>query len=295
VAELATRQHGVVALWQLRPLGLSATAVRSRVAAGRLHPVHRGVYAVGHPVLAGEGHSMAAVLACGPGAVLSHRSAAEHWGLLRSSRRRVDVTVLRGRGGHRPGIDVHRVRRLDPADVTTVDGIPCTTVARTLLDFAEVVNQRRVEQAVERAEILRLFDLGAIDAVCGRTPSRRGATVIASILRDYTAEAPTKNELEKRFLAICDDAGVPRPQVNVWVDLPGGGVEVDFLWEEERLIVETDGWETHGTSAAFERDRERDIRLRLAGWNPVRITWRRIENARGAVGREVRALLAQQS
>ena len=236
---------------------------------------------------------MAAVLACGPGAMLSHRSAAEQWGLLRSSRPRIDVTVVRGKGGHRPGIEVHRVRQLDPADVTTVDGIPCTTVARTLLDLAEVVNRRRLEQAIERAEILRLFDLGAINAVCGRTPTRRGAAVIGSILGDYTAQAPTKSELEARFLAICDDAGVPRPRVNVWVDLPRGGVEVDFLWEAERLIVETDGWETHGTKVAFERDRERDIRLRLAEWNPVRITWRRIENAREAVTREVRALLAQ--
>jgi hypothetical protein len=236
---------------------------------------------------------MAAVLACGPGAVLSHRDAADLLGLRPSARARIDVTVA-GRGGRRrPGIDVHRPRHIDAADVTVVDGIPCTTVARTLVDLAEVVSRREVERACERAEILRLFDLGAINAVCGRTPTRRGAAVIGSILGDYTAQVPTKSELEARFLAICDDAGVPRPRVNVWVDLPRGGVEVDFLWEAERLIVETDGWETHGTKVAFERDRERDIRLRLAEWNPVRITWRRIENAREAVTREVRALLAQ--
>jgi predicted transcriptional regulator of viral defense system len=293
IARLAERQHGVVGLDQLRELGISASGVRSRVAAGRLHRVHSGVYAVGHSLLSRRAHWTAAVLACGPGAVLSHRDAADLIGLRPCSRRRIDVTV-RGRARRRrAGIDVHTSRHLDPADVTTVDGIPCTTVARTLVDLAEVLSRREVERAVERAEILRQFDLSALNAIRGRTPTRRGASMIASILREYTAEAPTKNELEKRFLSLCDDVGVPRPQVNVWVELPGGGVEVDFLWEREGLIVETDGWETHGTKVAFERDRERDIRLRLAEWNPVRITWRRIENARDAVGHEVRALLAQ--
>jgi hypothetical protein len=256
--------------------------------------MHTGVYAVGHTVLTRNGRWMAAVLACGPGAVLSHRDAAALHGLRPSSRARIDVTV-RGRGGRkRRGIDAHRSRRLDAADVTTVDGIPCTTVARTLVDLAEVVSPRETERACERAEILRVFDLRAVDAICGRTPGRRGVPVLTAIVRGYRATSElTKSDLEQAFLTLCANAGIPPPQVNLWIDLEGGGVEVDFVWEAEGLIVEVDGYETHGTPTAFERDRSRDVDLHLAGWQVVRFTWRQVVGEPAAVARKVKRLLAQ--
>jgi len=159
IADLATRQHGVIALHQLRTLGLSASAARSRVAVGRLHRVHAGVFAAGHAPLTRNGHSIAAVLACGPGAALSHREAAALRELRSSNRTRIDVTSPGRRGRGCEEIEVHSAATLRPCDVEEVDGIPCTTVARTLLDLAEVTDRRQVERACDRAEVLEVLDL----------------------------------------------------------------------------------------------------------------------------------------
>jgi very-short-patch-repair endonuclease/predicted transcriptional regulator of viral defense system len=291
IAALAGRQHGVVALPQLKALGITASAVRDRVASGRLHRVHRGVFAVGHPILKTEGRFMAAAFACGPGAVLSHRSAAALWDLRQTDRALIDVTAPTRRS--RRGIDVHGSRTLQPADVTTVNGIPCTTVARTLLDLAEVVDRRGLERAYERAEILRMLDTRAVQEVLDRAAGRRGAAMLQSILGDNSlGDAITRSELEERFLAICKSSRLPRPRVNAYIDLYGGGVEVDFLWRRERLIVETDGHASHGTRAAFERDRARDRRLTIAGWRVVRFTWRQVVRERDEVASTLALLLA---
>jgi hypothetical protein len=202
---------------------------------------------------------------------------------------RHDVTVP-GRGGRsRPGLDIHRCA-LTPADVTTVNGIPCTTVARTLLDLADVVGRQALERAIDQAEVLRLYDQRAVDDVLGRANGRAGTRPLIAILEDFAQPALTRNELEARFLAICDNAGIERPAVNAWVELDGGGVEVDFLWRKQRLAVETDGNETHGTRHAFERDRERDQRLAAAGWRPVRFTWRQVASRPRGVKSRLRAL-----
>jgi len=292
LAALAGRQHGVVALFQLAALGLGGSGVRSRVAAGRLHRVHRGVFAVGHRLLSREGHWMAAVLACGPGSVLSHRSAAALLGLRPSARHDVDVIVPGRSGRVRAGIDVHAAGTLHAVDITIVRGIPCTSVARTLLDLADVVDRRGVERAIEQAEILRILDVRALNDVLDRGKGRRGCAVLRALLGAHRSGATaTRSELEERFLRICREAGVTGPRVNAFVALPDGGFEVDFLWPAERLVVETDGRAYHGTRHVFESERERDRRLVLAGWRVVRFTWRQLSEGPGEVTDVVQALL----
>lgn len=292
LAALVTHQHGVVSLAQLRAFGLSAPGARYRVATGRLHRVHRGVYAVGRPRLTREGVWMAAVLACGRKAALSHRSAAAHLGLLRGDGKRVDVTAPGRAGRSRPGIAAHS-GRLHEDELTEAEGVPCTTVARTLLDLAEVVDRRRLEIAVEQAEVLRVFDLRAVSAVLARAVGRRGAPLLAAVLAEANGHSTiTRSELEERFLALCRAAGLPPPEVNAWVSLEDGtGVEADFVWRDARLIVETDGYGVHGTPRAFERDRLRDQRVVRAGWRPVRFTWRQIVDTPAGVTQTLVALI----
>jgi len=287
-------QHGVISLRQLQSLGLSASAVRTRVTAGRMHRVHAGVFAVGHASLTRRGRYAAAVLACGPGAVLSHRSAAALRELRASSRAAVDVTTPRRAGRKRTGIDVHSGATLLPRDVETVDGISCTTVARTLLDLAEVLERRQVERACEQSEVERVFDLREVEDVLERADGRRGAAVLRSILAEQAiGTALTRRELEALFLELCRAAGLPRPDVNAWLPLEPTGVEADFLWRERRLVVETDGRETHFTTWAFESDRRRDQRLMLAGWRVVRFTWRQVVEEPARVAATVGSLLEQ--
>jgi hypothetical protein len=294
IARVAARQHGVLSLLQLKALGLSPSAVRSRVARGRLHRVHRGVYSVGHPLLSVKGRWMAAVLACGPDAVLSHRSAAELWGLRESARANIDVMCPRRAGRSRSEIDAHRADTLQSQDITELDGIPCTTLARTLLDLSNVVNRRHLERAFDEAEVLRLFNATALDAVLSRANGRRRAPVLRAILADHAiGQTVTRGEMEERFLAVCDRAGLPRPEVNVWIGLPHGGhAQADFLWREHRLIVETDGRAAHGTRRAFEHDRRRDQHLMLAGWRVIRVTWRQLTREPEELTRTLQALLA---
>ncbi|MGH2840833.1 MAG: DUF559 domain-containing protein [Solirubrobacteraceae bacterium] len=289
----AASQHRVVAHAQLIDLGLSANAISKRVAARRMHRVHRGVFAVGPLPLGEYGMWMAAVLACGPGALLSHRSAAALWGVRPDSRRMTDVTTSR-QARRRDGITVQRTRTLAEADTDTVRGIPCTSLARTLLDLAEVVDRRALERALDRAEQLGLLDMRAIEDVLARNPTRRGARRLRRALADhYGGSTITKNEIEELFLQICRQAGLPQPEVNVWLAIPGEEWQVDFLWRRERLVVETDGRKTHGTRQAFERDRRRDQRLMVEGWRVVRFTWRQITREPEAVAATLRGLLAQ--
>jgi hypothetical protein len=235
---------------------------------------------------------MAAVLACGARAVLSHRSAAALWGVRPTSRPTIDVTVGHQTRRARPGIDIHRTRSLAPRDATSYRGIPCTTVARTLLDLAEVVDRRSLERGFEQAEILRLLDLHALVEVLDRAAGRRGVPAVRSILAGYQDGRPlTRSELEKRFLAVCERGGIPQPTVNAWVPFGGSGAEVDFSWPEQRLIAEADGYRTHGTRGAFERDRSRDRQLVLAGWRVVRFTWRQLATDPDNIADTIRRLL----
>jgi len=266
---LAARQHGVVTREHLRELGVGENAIDARVKSGRLWRVHRGVYAVGRPTLTLKGRFLAAVLSCGPSAALSHIAAAVLWGLLPERGPRIDVTVPRGgQRGRRGALIIHRAA-LPEADVTTKDGIRVTTPARTLLDLADVLTTRQLERALDEGSYLRL-DITRLRPRHGR----RGSGVLASALAKHDPGATrTRSELEERMLGLCHRFRLRTPEVNAKVE----GYEVDFVWREERLIVETDGWQAHGTRGAFERDRRRDADLLAAGWRVLRISYARLE------------------
>jgi predicted transcriptional regulator of viral defense system len=294
IGRLAERQHGVVALRQLQLLGLSKSAVSRRARGGRFHRIHRGVYAVGYPKLTGYGHWMAAVLACGPRAVLSHRSTAGLWGVRPDNRRKSDVSVPSPSARTRQAIEIHRSVTLTADDVTTVEGIPCTTLARTLVDLGDVVDRRAVERAVEQAEVLRLFDLHDVQRAMERAGPRRGTGLLSSVLEDLNGPTLTASELEEAFLALCRAAALPTPEVNAWMTLSDGSpIKVDFLWRRERLAVETDGHPFHRTRQSRERDAKRDVLLRLAGFEPVRFTGRQVVFEKEWVTRSLLALASR--
>lgn len=278
ICERACEQHLVVALRQIVGLGLSGSAVRSRVRAGRLHAVHRAVFALVPPrMLTARGRIMAAVLACRPGAAASHRAAAALYELRLARRHWIDVTTPGATGRDRGAIRVHSGMTLAPGDVTTVDGIPCTTLARTLLDVAGDATDRELERAVHEAELQRIFDLTAVEEVLARANGRRGATRLRTLLAELGAPAPTRNGLEEAFLLLALSIGRPPDGVNEWIAFPaGGGAEADFVWHAERLVVEVDGRDIHTARRAFERDRRRDQRLTLLGHRVVRFSWRQV-------------------
>lgn len=235
---------------------------------------------------------MGAVLACGDGAVLSHRSAAALWEVHGDVRGAVDVTVLTRAGRSRPRIATHRADALDCVDVTRRRRIPCTSLARTLLDLAAVVDPRALERAVDRAEELRTFDLDAISELLARHPGRRGARLLASVLAAYEAPAITSSEAEERFLALIDKSGLTRPRVNTWIPLVDGtGYRADFLWRDAGLIVEIDGRTYHAKRRAFTDDRRRDRRLALAGFETRRFAASELVADPDRVTAEVRAFL----
>ena len=235
---------------------------------------------------------MAAVLACGPGAVLSHRSAATLLDLRRDGRAAVELTSPRQAGRRRSGIHLHRSRTLAPEDITEVNGIPCTTVARTLVDLAEVLDDRGIARIAERAERLFLLDLRAVQGALRRAGPRRRAGRLESLLTDAWRAPPTRSELERRFLELLRAARLPDPEANAWIPFPdGGGAEADFLWRDRRLVIETDGRETHATRTAFERDRLRDQRLAVAGYRVIRFTWRQVVKQPQAVTATMASLL----
>ena len=274
MAALAAAQHGVVGRQQLLSAGFTDRAVDHRIVDGRLHRIHPGVYSVGHAALLPLARYMAAVLACGDHAVLSHRAAAALWGLRGPPSGPVDVTIPRAGGRCRKAIAVHVTRSLPEDQVTKDEAIPCTTPMRTLLDLAAVLpHERQLKRALERSLELNLFDRFALDAVLGGSNGRRGAKLLRRLLADLSDEPPpTAIEIERRFLELIGEAGLPYPVVNGYI----GVLQVDFHWPARRLIVETDGRETHGHVIAFHRDRDRDLELTLAGWHVIRLTWRQI-------------------
>lgn len=277
IAALAEAHYGVVARRQLLAMGLTKTQIDRRIRARRLHAVHRGVYAVGHPVLTVEGRWMAAVLVAGRGAALSHATAAAAWDLRRTSSGIVHVTVA-GRGGRerRAGLRIHRCATLTADDVTTHRGIPITTPARTIADLARSLKGRPLEQLVDLAD-----QRGIIDADDLR-PIRSAA--LQAVLRSFRS-ASTRSELEERFLGICDTHGIPRPVTNAVIE----GIEVDFVWHGRRLVVEVDGYAHHRSPSAFEADRERDVMLTTRGWRVLRFTWAHITRRPAWVAGAVRA------
>jgi very-short-patch-repair endonuclease len=265
VSELARRQHGVVGRAQLIALGLGEDAIDRRVRRRWLHRVHRGVYAVGHVNLTRNGRFMAAVLACGEGAALSHFSAAVLWGMLNEWGGAIHVTSDARR--RRPGLVVHEAS-LGGGEVRKRAGIPVTAPARTLIDLADVAPRRTLERAIDEAEYLRLDCTGLAPR-----HGRRGNGTLSSVLAVHRpGSTRTRSELEEMFIRLCDSHGLPRPEVNVHVE----GYECDFVWREQRLIVETDGAAAHSGERRRVRDLERDAELAAAGWRVIRITYERL-------------------
>jgi putative AbiEi antitoxin of type IV toxin-antitoxin system/uncharacterized protein DUF559 len=291
IAELATRQHGVVARRQLLALGLSSSAIASRVAAGRLHPVRPGVYAVGHRVLSRRAQWMAAVLFGGGDAVLSHLSAAALWGIRGDSSGPIEVTVP-ARSRSRSGIRRH-FAPLPGDEMTTCAGIPATTVPRTIFDLAAALGLAAVEQALRESERLRLYDPLSLPVLLSRYPRHRGNAVVRECLNRLRNLPPgvSREELETRFLAFLDAGDLPRPHRNAWLTVGPRRYQVDCLWPQQRVIVELDGYATHGTRRAFESDRERDRKLAVAGYRIVRVTWWQLHDDPTTVAADLHELL----
>ena len=289
LVELADRQHGVISTRQLQQLfGYTRSAISREATAGRLHLVHRGVYAVGRKGLNAQGRCLAAVLACGPNALLSHRSAAWLWGITRSSHSRIEVTAPTPRH-RRPPIRLHHARGLRDHDRALVQNIPVTSLARTLLDYAATVSRERLDKGIERAEELELLDLRAVDELLGRTAGHHGHGRLRKALALYRPPPFTRSGLERRFLELVEEAGLPKPATG-FNEL---GHELDVYWPEQGLVVELDVYETHGTRGAFERDRLRQEDLLLEGIRMDRVTGPRLATEPRRVIQRVARLLAQ--
>jgi hypothetical protein len=232
------------------------------------------------------------VLASGRGAALSHRSAADKRSLRPTSRFAIDITTTRQGGRRLRGIEAHTSATLLERDVELVDGIRCTTVARTMLDLAAAEPRRVVERVFDQAEVLEVLDARQIDDVLARAGGHRGAGVLRAVRDEHVAASTlTRSELEELFLAICRRGGLPAPAVSAWIALEPAGYEPDFLWRDQNLIAEVDGRTVHATRKAFEHDRRRDQRLMLAGYRVVRFTWRQVQRDSGTVLATVRELL----
>jgi len=292
VAQLAGRQHGVIARRQLVALGIGTDAIDGWTAAGRLAIVHRGVYAVGHRLLTVEGRWMAAVLAGGAGAILSHTSAADLWDLTGLSRRFAHVTAP-SRRTPRGGCLFHRAP-LPNDEVTARAGIPVTTVARTLLDAAATMTPIRLEQAISRAEHRGLADSPSLAQLIVRHPRRRGSLALRAILADNRLGLDIADgELEIGFLEFVADRRLPPPEVNVALEAGGRHRVADCLWRETNLVVELDSRRHHSDATAFEGDRARDLALLATGFVTVRVNWRRLQLEPDRLEAELRAVLTR--
>jgi len=294
IGDLAGQQHGVVSRRQLRALGIGDSTITLRIASGYLRPLFRETFAVGHRAITRQGWMLAGVLACDLGTVLSHGSAAELLGLWEKRLPVIHVIPPDWSGRKIDGIRWHRVRMPDGDEVEGRDGITCTTVSRTLVDMAGSTGWGSMRRLVEQAAILRQLDIDEIDRILalGR---RRGAPRLRMILapwRDTREERPVvRSRLEAHLLPLLIEEGLPAPRTNVKLLIDGHRFEIDLLWEKQRLAIETDGEETHGTQAAFQRDRKRDQILTAAGYRTARITWAQVRDEPNAVIHRITRML----
>lgn len=285
---LARRQHGVITRRQLVAGGLSVRTISRRIEAGQLHPLHRGVYAFGDGRVNRRAEWMAAVLACGDGALLSHASACALWGLVRFRKGPIDVTSATGR--QRPGVAVHE-GAIHNEDRTVISRIPVTTLARTLFDFAEVADEGGLWRAAEEADRLGLLSISELEAVCARCPGRRALSPIWRLIEAARMPNETQSPLEDRVLDLCRTYDLPMPVTGATVL----GREVDAFWPDRKLMVEADSWEFHRHRAAFERDRKRDAAMQVEGFRVVRLTHWRLEHEPAKVANQLLRLLGRPS
>jgi very-short-patch-repair endonuclease len=297
LARLAAKQHLVFTLNDLLKAGLTASGVRKRAAAKRLHRIHHGVYStVAKDQLPWRGQYMAAVLACGDDAVISHREAAHLHNLRPSNRETIDVLVPRRRAPNVPGLTVHTSLTLTDDDVTEVDDIPCTTLARTHLDLAAVVPLHQTERGLNQADAMNVLNLGALHDQLDRNPRHPGNPQLLRALNLYRPDTqPTESDIEDAFVALCRAHHLPAPERQVWFTFDDGHepFRADFVWRAQRLVLEVDSRTFHGTTRAFETDRLRDQRLTRAGWRVIRVTRRQLQDDPAWVVALVADLLGQ--
>jgi very-short-patch-repair endonuclease len=291
LAELAERQHGVVARWQLMEAGWSEGAIDKRLARGRFHRVYAGVYLVGHRLIQREGRWMAAALASGPDAVLSHRSAAALWGIREDSRAAIDVTTP-----HRSRSWRHICRHVSPVppdEVAIREGIPVTSVPRTIFDLAATEPIDEVKRLLREMEFKELWDRLSLWDLIERYPGRRGVRKVIAALEGLKDEpvGEQKNPLEERFAPFCRTHHLPLPRFNVPVEAGGKLFEVDCHWPGTSQIVELDGWQAHGTKSAFREDKARDRRLTTAGYTVTHLTWNQLDDEPEEIASDLRVLL----
>jgi very-short-patch-repair endonuclease len=234
---------------------------------------------------------MAAVLAGGPGAVLSHRTAGRLWALLATGSGPIEITRSGGPRARRPGIIAHETQ-LAADEIVFEAGIPVTSPYRTLFDLAGVLSERQLERAMNETDVRRLLDRISLPGLVDRYPGRRGVAKLRVLLAERSPVGITRNEFEEAFVALVDTHGLSRPRLNADLQLRGRFYEVDCLWDRERVVVELDGRAVHGTRRAFEADRERDRILLVEGWRPMRVTWRQLREEPEAVVSDLRRLLA---
>jgi len=284
VARLAARRHGVVSFAELLACGLTSTGIHVRVRNGRLHPLHKSVYAVGHANPTLEGCYLAAVTACGADAVLSHFSAATLPNVIRWRDRYPDVLVLGSTAPQHPRINGHRTSYLPPEHVTWVRGIPITTPERTLLDLAGMLSEEQLRRAIRQAQFLKLTTVGSLAAMLRGPGPKRGRKAFARVIA--TGAAPTRSELEDAVLDLILRGGFAHPLVNAPLYLSGRRIVPDFLWPEQRLVIEADG--AHHDDP-FERvaDRERQAILEAHGFRVIRVIWAQAIARPGATLRRI--------
>lgn len=255
-----------------------------------LRPLYPGVYALGAAPLPANGRRLAAVLACGAGSVLSHRSAARLWGVFPYEPQRFEVSrPAPGRSKLR-GIHLRQATLL-PDEVDEIDEVPATALFRTIFDLAGVVRKREVERALHEIEVRQLTDRVSLPRLLARHPRRRGAATLRAILAGSTPAGITRNDFEEAFVDFLDANGLPRPRLNATLWLRGRFFQPDCMWERERLIAELDGGAVHSTKQAFENDRQRDRILLAEGWRSTRITWRQLRDEADQIAADLHALL----
>jgi hypothetical protein len=295
VAKIATAQGGVISLDQLKEEGVSPKVAADRGRDNSYHRIHRGVYTVGHRAVSRNAILRAALLACGEGAVISHGTAAAFHGLWDKAPLLIDVTVPVEAGRKLDRIRCRRCRYPEPEEVEFVNGVAVTTVARTLVDLAGMMGLATLKKTVGRAAIRRKLDLQAVDIAIHNAKRRRGLKALELALLPYRTKdgkpLDVRSDFETLLLPELLDAGFPRPGCNVPLEIDGERLVVDFLWEKERVVVETDGRETHETPPAFQSDRRRDQFLASAGYRTVRVTWEQIQDERAAVLRRIKNAL----
>lgn len=272
-SELGTDFHGAVRTNRLLAAGLTAAQIKQLVRAGALHRRHHGVYIVGHLALAPLAREAAAVLACGPGAVISHWSAAHLLGLVEPRPSVVEVTVIGGRCRRQEGLRAHQLAALAPSDIKRQQRIPLTSAARTIVDLAAEASGVRLERLIAEARAKRLVRDGEIEAALDRAGNQKGVARLRAILKSEAGRSMTRSETERRCRRLLKAAGLPQPTTNQRV----AGCEVDFCWPRHRVVLEVDTITFHGHPRAFEWDRRKTLTLEDAGYHVIRVTRRQLE------------------